>query len=125
MKICETPLPGEVAACRSENMRRAGQFLSRLGITANYSGYHYAAYCITLAMEDPERLQLVTKWLYPDVAKKFRTTTDSVRKNIRKVIDLAWQRSPAMMTEIAMYDLKQKPGTAEFLAMVVVWIDGK
>lgn len=122
MRTYESLLTGEIAACRSENMRRAGLLLSRLGVTANYSGYHYAAYGVALAMEDPERLQLVTKWIYPDVAKKFRTTTDSVRKNIRKVIDLAWQRNHAMITQIAMYDLKQKPGTAEFLAMVVVYL---
>lgn len=122
MRTYESLLTGEIAACRSENMRRAGLLLSRLGVTANYSGYHYAAYGIALAMEDPERLQLVTKWIYPDVAKKFRTTTDSVRKNIRKVIDLAWQRNPSLLSDVATCDLKQKPGTAEFLAMVVVYL---
>ena len=39
--------------------------LYRLGITANYTGFFHSAYAVCLVLEQPERLLLVTKWLYP------------------------------------------------------------
>ncbi len=95
--------------------------LCRLGITANYSGFHYTRYAVELAVNDPERLQLVTKWLYPDVAKKYGTNVDSVRKNIAKVCSIAWARNPQLLSEMAMHELKKKPGTSEFLAILAVY----
>lgn len=94
--------------------------LCRLGITANYDGFYQTAYAVKLASEDPVRLQLVTKWLYPDVAVKFNTTSDHVRKNIAKVCDIAWKRNPELLSEMAMHQLKKKPGTGEFLAILVI-----
>ena len=43
--------------------------LYSLGITANYTGFFQLAYAVKLCAEQPERLLLVTKCVYPDVAK--------------------------------------------------------
>ena len=43
--------------------------LYQLGVTANYTGFFHAAYAVSLCVEQPDRLLLVTKWLYPEVAK--------------------------------------------------------
>ena len=43
--------------------------LYRLGATANYTGFFHMAYAVWLCVEQPDRLLLVTKWLYPEVAK--------------------------------------------------------
>lgn len=48
--------------------------LYRLGATANHTGFFHTACAVRLAMEQPERLLLVTKWLYPEVAKHYHTT---------------------------------------------------
>ena len=106
----------------SEAFIRVCRTLCRLGITANYTGFYYTAYAAALAAENPERLQLVTKWLYPDVAVKYGTSSDAVRKNIRKVCDLVWENNPELLSEIAMHKLKKKPETSEFLAMIVVFL---
>ena len=42
--------------------------LYQLGLTANYTGFFHIAYAVHLAVQSPQRLRLVTKWLYPDVA---------------------------------------------------------
>ena len=101
---------------------RTVRVLCRLGITANYSGFFYTAYAVMLAAEDPKRLQLVTKWLYPDVAAAYNTNTDNVRKNIDKICSLAWGRNPGLLSKLADFELKKKPGTAEFLAIIAVYI---
>ena len=55
--------------------------LYQLGISANYKGFFHAAYAVSLCMERQDRLLLVTKWLYPDVAKRYRTNWKAVERN--------------------------------------------
>lgn len=102
--------------------KKTAHILCRLGITANYIGFCYTTYAVILVAEDPTRLQLVTKWLYPDVAAKFNTGTDNVRKAIDKVCSLAWEKNPEFLSEIADFKLKKKPGTCEFLAVLAVYV---
>ncbi|MCE2603975.1 sporulation initiation factor Spo0A C-terminal domain-containing protein, partial [Pseudomonas aeruginosa] len=61
------------------------ELLCCLGITANYTGFYYTSYAVYLAMEDMECLSLVTKYLYPEVAKHYHTTPACVERNIRTV----------------------------------------
>lgn len=96
------------------------QTLCRLGITANYAGFQYTIDAVTIAAEDIGKLQFVTKQIYPDIAAKYNTSPEQVRRNIDKVCTLAWQRNPKLLSELAMYDLNKKPGTSEFLAIVTV-----
>jgi len=98
------------------------RILCRLGITANYDGFYQAVYAVDLAVAAPEKLQSVTNFIYPEVAAKYNTAPDNVRKNIAKVCSLAWERNPALLSEIAMYELKKKPGTSEFLAILAVYV---
>ena len=57
--------------------------LYRLGATENYTGFFHMAYAVWLCVEQPDRLLLVTKWLYPEVAKQYRTNWKAVERNIR------------------------------------------
>ena len=52
--------------------------LYQLGITANYTGFFHTSYAVYLAAQQPDRLTLVTKWLYPDVAEQYATAWKSV-----------------------------------------------
>lgn len=94
--------------------------LSKLGITANYDGFLHTAYAISLAVETPEKLRSVTNFIYPEVAARYITSPDNVRKNIAKIRDIAWERNPELLSEIAMHQIRKKPGTAEFLAILTI-----
>ena len=59
--------------------------LYQLGVTANYTGFFHTAYAVSLCVEQPDRLVLVTKWLYPEVAKQYKTNWKAVERNIRTV----------------------------------------
>ena len=37
--------------------------LYQLGVTANYTVFFHTAYAVSLCLEQPDRLLLVTKWL--------------------------------------------------------------
>ena len=94
--------------------------LCRLGITANYDGFYQTVYAVKLAVDKPERLQSVTNCIYPEVAAKYNTSPDNVRKNISKICSLVWERNPQLLSDMAMHELKKKPGTCEFLAIFAV-----
>mgnify|MGYP000087324879 CR=1 FL=1 len=57
-----------------------------LGIGATYRGYEYLIYGIRLCLSDENYLLFVSKYLYPDIARHYNTTSYSVERDIRTVI---------------------------------------
>lgn len=92
--------------------------LYRLGLTANYTGFFYTAYAVLLAAEQPDRLLLVTKWLYPSVAKHYHTTWAAVERGIRYAIKVIWDANPQALQEMADFPLSSKPAPARFIAIL-------
>lgn len=92
--------------------------LYQLGATANYVGFFYTARAIWLCAQEPDRLLLVTKWLYPDVAEHYKTNWKAVERSIRTVITVAWTTNPERLSQLAGYGLTQKPRPAQFLAIM-------
>lgn len=99
----------------------AMNILSRLGITANYDGFLYTAHAVSLAVKNPEKLHSVTNYVYPEVAAKHNTSPDNVRKSIAKIRDITWDKNPLFLSEMAQHQLKKKPRTAEFLAILTLY----
>lgn len=92
--------------------------LHRLGVTANYTGFFHTAYALQLCAEDPDRLRLVTKCLYPDVAKRYGTAWKTVERNIRTVSWVIWRENRPLLEQLARRPLAQKPCTAQLLAIL-------
>ena len=92
--------------------------LHQLGADTNYTGFFQTAYALHLALEDPYRLRLVTKWLYPDVAIHYHTNWKAVEYNIRKTITIIWDVSPQLLSIIARHPLYKKPRPAQFLSIL-------
>lgn len=61
------------------------ELLLHLGVTRNYKGYNQTARAVELCREEPGRLELVTKWVYPVVAAQCGTSWGAVERNIRTV----------------------------------------
>lgn len=96
----------------------AYHLLHRLGATANYTGFSYLVRALQLCAEEPERLLLVTKWLYPDVAKQYGTNWKAVERNIRTVGRVIWNSNRPLLEDLARRELSQKPCTAQLLAIL-------
>lgn len=92
--------------------------LYKLGISANYKGFSHTAYAVSLCMEQQERLRLVTKWLYPEVAKKYGTNWKAVERNIRTASATAWKRNRPLLESLAKRPLDRRLCSAEFLAVL-------
>ena len=105
---------------KEEDLNPIYDFLHRLGATANYSGFFYTAYAARLCMDEPQRLTLVTKWLYPDVARYYDTNWKAVERSIRTMISNLWNNHTEILGELSGYPMKEKPSPSEFLSILVV-----
>lgn len=101
-----------------EDLAPICEILHRLGITANYTGFHYVSYAVYLAAQNPQRLLLVTKRIYPEVAAYYGTTRSCVERNIRTVLEIAWQNNRPFLEGLAKSHLSYRPTAAAFLAIL-------
>ena len=97
--------------------------LYQLGVTANYTGFFHTAYAVSLCAEQPDRLLLVTKWLYPEVARQYQTNWKAVERNIRLASDRAWQCNPALLAELAGHPLADTPTSSQLIAILAGWYE--
>lgn len=92
--------------------------LIRLGVTSNYKGYSNITSALILCADNPSLLQAVTKWLYPEVAKRCSTTWTAVERNIRTAIAVSWRCSPDYLEGLARRPITKKPTGAQFLSIL-------
>lgn len=96
------------------------ELLLRLGVTQNYKGCEQTACAVELCREEPERLQMVTKWVYPVVAVQYGTNWRAVERNIRTVRDIIWLRSHFLLEELAQAPLSEMPYPAQLLSILAL-----
>ena len=93
-----------------------------LGIPAHIKGYQYIREGIIMAINDMNMLNYITKLLYPNIAKKYKTKSSSVERAIRHAIEVAWSRGKMEVIEdIFGYTVsagKGKPTNSEFIALI-------
>ena len=65
-----------------------------------------------------QKLLLVTKWLYPDVARKYGTNWKAVERNIRTVSTIAWKHNLPLLESLSHRHLDRRLRSAEFLAVL-------
>lgn len=96
--------------------------IHEIGVPAHIKGYLYLREAITMVYHDIELLGSITKVLYPDIAKKYNTTSSRVERAIRHAIEVAWSRgnvdSISKMFGYTINMSKAKPTNSEFIAMV-------
>ena len=116
----ETPLPA-VAAARTLDDRVSNIFLG-LGIPAHIKGYQFLREAVRLVVEDPDRINRITKELYPMIARRFGTSASKVERAIRHAIEVAWSRgrveslNRAFGCRVAIPE--DKPTNGEFIALI-------
>jgi len=96
--------------------------IHEIGVPAHIKGYMYLREAIAMVYNDIELLGSITKVLYPDIAKKYKTTASRVERAIRHAIEVAWSRGNIdSISNLFGYTVsmsKAKPTNSEFIAMV-------
>jgi len=96
--------------------------LRRLGVTPNYIGFHHTSLAVSFIMQQPERLMLITKLLYPEVARHYHTSCQCVERNIRTVSQIAWRSNRPLLEKITRRSLPSRPAVSHFLAILASYI---
>ena len=101
----------------------ANGLLRRLGASRKYTGFQYAVYMIDQVLENPDKLFLVTKRLYPEAAKHFGVSMSALERSVRTIIVLCWEYlNHALLDDIAGCDLIKIPTVVEFIDITVNYL---
>lgn len=96
--------------------------LHEIGVPAHIKGYQFLREAIAMVYHDIDLLGSITKVLYPEIAKKYHTTSSRVERAIRHAIEVAWNRGNIdAISSIFSYTVsitKAKPTNSEFIAMI-------
>ena len=102
--------------------KRVTNIIHEVGVPAHIKGYQYIRDAIIMSVNNVEVINQITKQLYPDLAKKHKTTPSRVERAIRHAIEVAWNRGQIEAVEsIFGYTVnsnKGKPTNSEFIAMI-------
>ena len=96
--------------------------IHEIGVPAHIKGYHYLRDAIMMTVKDNELMHAVTKQLYPEVAKRHKTTSSRVERAIRHAIEVACTRGNEeffyKLFGYTVSTLKGKPTNSEFIALI-------
>ncbi len=95
-------------------------------IPANIKGYQYLRSGIVRVIDKSELTQGITKQLYPDIAKEFKTTSSSVERAIRHAIEVAWERGAYDVLNqylgCQLWVADDRPTNSEFIATIADYL---
>lgn len=98
--------------------------LDSFGVSRSYTGYNYVVQGLLLILEDPERIECITKTLYIDIARSFHTNWGCVEKNMRTIVNCVWHSHNIELLEIIFNrsNRNKKPTNKEFLKYLYDYI---
>lgn len=94
-----------------------------LGAKGDTYSFSMTGCAVAIAMQEPERLTFVTKWLYPEVGKRYRKNWKAVERNIRYAIRLIWARAPSVLSGLADHPLYERPNAALFIKILSCYLN--
>lgn len=95
-------------------------FLLELGFSPKYSGFSYLKYIITNAMQNNGIVASLANEEYPFIAVKFKTTPETIERNIRTAIMLTYNFEHAKWEKVlGLFNTTKKPSNREFICMCV------
>jgi len=98
------------------------EVLYELGMPTNLKGYHYLKSACMLTYKDNELLSLITKALYPKIAKMHGTTPSRVERAMRHAIEITFNRCDvSILDKFFGYTVdksKGKPTNSEFITTI-------
>ena len=117
------PAPRESQNRRVQTLdERLGSLFLTIGIPAHIKGNQFLRQAVKMVVEDPDRINRITKELYPGIARHFGTSASKVERAIRHAIEVAWNRGRIETLNTAfgckVCTPEDKPTNGEFIAMI-------
>ena len=103
--------------------QQVSEILRSLMIPGTLHGHRYLVSAITQTVIDPGRVLFITKELYPDLAKQFKSTVSKVERTMRNAIMKCWiNGGREALDKVAGIHLTQRPTNSEFIDLVANYI---
>lgn len=99
--------------------------IRQMGITAKYRGYYFVAEAVYISMDSGDLPIMITKDVYPFIASKYKSSSKSVERAIRTVVEVCWMNHREKLEEIAGYELSYKPTNSEFVDILSYYLKEK
>lgn len=96
--------------------------MRKFGITTRYQGYFFLPEAIDIAVKQYGSCMKITKDIYPIISKRHGISTKRIERNIRTVIEKAWENNQDLMEEIAGEELTTFPSNGQFIDFVTYWL---
>lgn len=101
--------------------RRIEDRLRLLGLNGCYQGYECLIHAMHIMERDPAAAELVTKCIYPEVARRSNLSIASVDSAIRTAIRVCRRRNPSELARIC--GTQREPTVAQFLTGLFSFLD--
>ena len=113
----------EITAVKDCDMEKyITEIMLDVGVPAHLKGYHYLRDAILLSGRDMEAVTSVTKLLYPEIARRFKTTDQKVERAIRNAIEVSWNRGNTKTFEkvfgYSALSGRTRPTNSEYIARI-------
>lgn len=92
--------------------------LFRFGLYRIYQCHDYVFTTVTLACQNPDLLNALSRRLYPAAAIQCQCSPIAVSRGIRNAVSRAWRLNPSFFSVIAGHQVLTPPTPKEFLYMV-------
>lgn len=119
MSITKGPMSEEL---RAATELRVSEVLTQLRIPWSFKGYRHLTIAVTLVIERPERLERVTKEIYPEVALRCQSKHFRVERCMRIVVNRCWAEQREALDQIAGYHLSKRPTNTEFMELIARYV---
>ena len=104
-------------------LNQARDALVLLRIPRSLKGFRYLTIAVVLVVLVPERLELITKEIYPEVARRCGTKSSRVERCMRKAIGHFWESgNREALDQMSGYHLDKRPTNTEFIDLVSIYI---
>lgn len=108
-----------------DNMEEICDLLRRLGLRSDRAYFMYTAHALYLALDNPDRLLYITKWLYADVARYHGTSWKAVERSIREGLRIIWARNHQGLWDVAGYDIPYRPAPSYYITILLEFLQKK
>lgn len=98
---------------------RISHDLRELGISSYYCGEEYTYLALKIIKQEPHSLNLISKQIYPSIAKQCTTSPACVERNLRTFVSTLWEiNDHSFLEKLAGRPLVKRPSNGEFLSMM-------
>lgn len=102
------------------------KILNKMGVSPQLEGYGFIKTAVLMVLNDESLINAITKELYPEIAKKHKTTARRAARSIRYAIETSFNNMHPVMIEEFFENWinfnKGKPTNSQFIATLVEMI---